>query len=75
MAVCLFFFFLVLIPYFSLRYDSKSISRAESVFVNTSNIISALDKTINDSKNIQSIYSSLVSESKDTISRIDVYNN
>jgi hypothetical protein len=75
LGISLFFFFLILIPYFSLRYDSKTISSGQAILTDTSKIISSIDKIINDSNAIQVEYNSVKQESKNTISRLSDYNN
>mgnify|MGYP001068443744 CR=1 FL=1 len=71
-GVCLFFFFLVLVPYFSLRLDSSSIERIKTEF-NTTGIISSLDKYINDTKGLESAYHSLTAEQNNSDLQRQIY--
>jgi uncharacterized membrane protein SpoIIM required for sporulation len=71
-GICLFFFFLILIPYFSLRFDSKSIEEINSEF-KTKNMTSSLDKFINESKELTSTYDSIPAEYNDSKTRLLMY--
>jgi cell division protein FtsL len=73
-GVCLFFFFLVLIPFFSLRLDSTAIQQINAKF-NATNMISSLDRYINESKDLESAYHSLTAEQNDSKIQRDIYNN
>jgi len=73
LGVSLFFFFLILIPYFSLRYDSETLLTVDSSLKNTSKIILAVDKILNESNNIQNEQSIILSENNGTHSGVVEY--
>ena len=70
----LIFLFLILVPYFSLRTESKSITEIDSEF-NFTNIISALSRLINETSNLKSAYTLIPVETNNTASRIIEYDN
>lgn len=74
LGICLFFFFLVLVPYFSLRFDSKSIAEIDLVF-NSSSMISSLNDYINESKDLKSVYDNNFNQRNDSNARLETYKN
>jgi hypothetical protein len=73
LGISLFFFFLILVPYFSLRYDSETLVPAWSALTNTKKIILSLDKILNESKNIQNEYTVILTKNNNTHSEVVDY--
>jgi hypothetical protein len=73
-GICLFFFFLVLIPFFSLRLDSKSIEEINAEF-NATNMITSLDRYINESRDLELTYRSIPAVQNDTSNLLLMYSN
>jgi hypothetical protein len=56
----LFFFFMILLPYFSLKYDAMNLSQIEWLTGNISRIISSVDSVVNESQTMTSNLQSYV---------------